>query len=235
MTLDADQAACAGRTAGAKCAVSATRADEVAEMGDPKLWLNVHDRVVHPDAPRGGGGQGYFGSTTPAGSGGSLVSWHSRPALAGRHENGLDNKQKEQILVAADADAGAIGAPGARHRRHQRLGQPLGRSGPHDGRHRRTNLVRGERCRRRQLAERGREGRRVERRFLPMDRQQGRNQQDHLHRSRRQDLKRNDDDGRAREPQRQQRQRDHVRGRNPRGRHATDGDPLADDGIVPGP
>jgi hypothetical protein len=81
-------------------------------MGDPKQWLNVHQRVVHPDAPRGDGGPGHFGSTTPLGSGGSLVNSIPDPySLAGLNAV-FDNRQKEQILVAADADAGATGAPG---------------------------------------------------------------------------------------------------------------------------
>lgn len=81
-------------------------------MGDPKLWLNVHDRVVHPDAPRGAGGPGYFASTTPAGSGGSLVSGIADPHSPVGMRTIFDDKQKEEVLVAADANQGAIGADG---------------------------------------------------------------------------------------------------------------------------
>ena len=37
-------------------------------MGDPKLWVNLDGKVVHPDAPLGDGGPGHFRSATPVGS-----------------------------------------------------------------------------------------------------------------------------------------------------------------------
>lgn len=86
--------------------------DEVADMGDPKLWLNGHDRVVHPDAPRGDGGPGNFTTPGPAGSGGSLVPGIPDPRSPVGMRTVFDSQQKEQVLVAADADAGATGAPG---------------------------------------------------------------------------------------------------------------------------
>ena len=82
-------------------------------MGDPKQWLNVHDRVVHPDAPRGDGGPGFFMPTTPAGSGGSLANGIPDPRLACQGmRTVLDGQQKGEILNAADADPVAEGTPG---------------------------------------------------------------------------------------------------------------------------
>ena len=37
-------------------------------MGDTNLWINVDGKVVHPDAPKGGSGQGHCKSVQPLGS-----------------------------------------------------------------------------------------------------------------------------------------------------------------------
>jgi hypothetical protein len=75
-------------------------------MSDPKLWVNLDGKVVHPEAPSGGGGPGRFKSANPLGSGDSLRGIPDPSSPDGRNVV-LGERQKEQILAAADAGAPA--------------------------------------------------------------------------------------------------------------------------------
>jgi hypothetical protein len=79
------------------------KTDEVAEMSDPKLWVNLDGNVVHPDAPSGGGGPRRFKSANPLGSGDHLLPGVPDPSSPDGRNVVLNDKQKQQILNAADA------------------------------------------------------------------------------------------------------------------------------------
>ena len=72
-------------------------------MSDPKLWVNLDGKVVHPDAPSGGGGPGRFKSANPLGSSDPFLSGVPDPSSPDGRNVPLTDKQKEQIL---NADAG---------------------------------------------------------------------------------------------------------------------------------
>src|SRR5882757_9378408 len=84
------------------------KTDEVAEMSDPKLWVNLDGKVVHPDAPIGGGGPGRFKSATPLGSGDHFLPGVPDPSSPDGRNVVLTDKQKQEILVAADAGSPAV-------------------------------------------------------------------------------------------------------------------------------
>jgi hypothetical protein len=75
-------------------------------MSDPNLWVNRDGNVVHPSAPLGGGGTGYFKSATPSGSGANLVPDVPEPFSPVGRNVVLTDKQKQQML-----DAGAEPTP----------------------------------------------------------------------------------------------------------------------------
>ncbi len=79
-------------------------------MGDPKLWVNSDDKVVHPDAPLGDGGPGHFRSATPVGGGDDLVPGVPDPFSPVGRNVVFDDKQKQRIV--ADAGGSAAPAPG---------------------------------------------------------------------------------------------------------------------------
>jgi hypothetical protein len=76
-------------------------------MSDPKLWVNLDGKVVHPDAPSGGGGPGRFKSANPLGSGDHFLPGVPDPASPDGRNVVLTDRQKQQILAAADAGSGA--------------------------------------------------------------------------------------------------------------------------------
>ena len=76
-------------------------------MGDPKLWVNIDGKVVHPDAPLGDGGPGHFRSATPVGSDDNRVRSVPDPFSPEGRNVVFDAKQQQKIL----ADAGGSGAP----------------------------------------------------------------------------------------------------------------------------
>jgi hypothetical protein len=73
-------------------------------MSDPNLWVNSEGNVVHPSAPPGGGGPGYFNSATPSGSGDHLVPDVPHPFSPVGRNVILNDKQKQQMLNAYAAD-----------------------------------------------------------------------------------------------------------------------------------
>jgi hypothetical protein len=75
-------------------------------MSDPKLWVNLDGKVVHPDAPIGGGGPGRFKSANPLGSGDHFLPGVPDPSSPDGRNVVLTDRQKQQIL-AADAGSGA--------------------------------------------------------------------------------------------------------------------------------
>jgi hypothetical protein len=83
------------------------KTDEVAKMSDPKLWVNLDGKIVHPDAPSGGGGPGRFKSANPLGSGDRLLPGVPDPSSPDGRNVVLTDKQKQQIL---NADAGSDAA-----------------------------------------------------------------------------------------------------------------------------
>jgi hypothetical protein len=87
------------------------KAEEAAEMSDPKLWVNLDGKVVHPEAPSGGGGPGRFKSANPLGSSDHFLPGVPDPSSPDGRNVVLSDRQKEQILDAADA--GVPGAPPA--------------------------------------------------------------------------------------------------------------------------
>ena len=76
-------------------------------MGDPKLWVNLDGKVVHPDAPLGDGGPGHFRSATPVGGGDDLVPGVPDPFSPDGRNVVFDGRQQQRIL----ADAGGSAAP----------------------------------------------------------------------------------------------------------------------------
>jgi hypothetical protein len=83
------------------------KTEEVAEMSDPKLWVNLDGKVVHPDAPSGGGGPGRFKSANPLGSGDHFLPGVPDPSSPDGRNVVLTDRQKQQIL---NADAGSDAA-----------------------------------------------------------------------------------------------------------------------------
>jgi hypothetical protein len=83
------------------------KTDEVAEMSDPKLWVNLDGKIVHPDAPSGDGGPGRFKSALPSGSGDRFIPGVPDPFSPDGRNVVLNDRQKQQILNAADAGAPA--------------------------------------------------------------------------------------------------------------------------------
>src|SRR5258708_20378753 len=77
-------------------------------MSDPKLWVNLDGKVVHPDAPSGGGGPGRFKSANPLGSGDHFLPGVPDPSSPDGRNVVLTDKQKQEILVAADAGSPAV-------------------------------------------------------------------------------------------------------------------------------
>jgi len=73
-------------------------------MSDPNLWVNSDGNVVHPNAPPGGGGPGYFKSATPSGSGDHLVPDVPHPFSPVGTNVILNDEQKQQMLDAAAGD-----------------------------------------------------------------------------------------------------------------------------------
>jgi hypothetical protein len=88
------------------------KTDEIAEMSDPKLWVNLDGKVVHPDAPSGGGGPGRFKSANPSGSSDHFLPGVPDPFSPDGRNAVFDSEQKQKILDAYAADAG-VGAPTA--------------------------------------------------------------------------------------------------------------------------
>jgi hypothetical protein len=77
-------------------------------MSDPKLWVNLDGKVVHPDAPSGGGGPGRFKSANPLGSGDHFLPGVPDPSSPDGRNVVLTDRQKQQILAAdAGSDAAA--------------------------------------------------------------------------------------------------------------------------------
>jgi hypothetical protein len=72
-------------------------------MSDPKLWVNLDGKVVHPDAPSGGGGPGRFKSANPLGSSDHFLPGVPDPSSPDGRNVVLTDRQKQQILNAADA------------------------------------------------------------------------------------------------------------------------------------
>jgi hypothetical protein len=83
------------------------KTDEVAEMSDPKLWVNLDGKVVHPDAPSGGGGPGRFKSANPLGSSDHFLPGVPDPSSPDGRNVVLTDRQKQHIL---NADAGSDAA-----------------------------------------------------------------------------------------------------------------------------
>jgi hypothetical protein len=75
-------------------------------MSDPNLWVNSEGNVVHPNAPPGGGGPGYFKSATPSVSGDHLVPDVPHPFSPVGRNVILNDEQKQEML-----DAGAEPTP----------------------------------------------------------------------------------------------------------------------------
>ena len=73
-------------------------------MSDPNLWVSREGNVVHPGAPLGGGGTGYFKSATPSGSGANLVPDVPEPFSPVGRNVILTDKQKQQIMDAYASD-----------------------------------------------------------------------------------------------------------------------------------
>ena len=76
-------------------------------MGDPKLWVNLDGKVVHPDAPLGDGGPGHFRSATPVGSDDNRFPGIPDPFSPEGRNVVFDARQQQRIV----ADAGGCGAP----------------------------------------------------------------------------------------------------------------------------
>jgi len=81
-------------------------------MSDPKPWVTVDGKVVHPDAPFGGGGPGYFRSATSLEDANHPDVPH--PSSPVGRDVVLNDQQKQQILGAYAADAGGAGASPAK-------------------------------------------------------------------------------------------------------------------------
>ena len=79
-------------------------------MSDPKLWVNLDGKVVHPDAPSGGGGPGRFKSANPLGSSDAILPGVPDPSSPDGRNVVFTDRQKEQIL---NADAGSPVSPPA--------------------------------------------------------------------------------------------------------------------------
>ena len=81
-------------------------------MSDPKLWINLDGKVVHPDAPSGGGGPGRFKSANPLGSSDHLLPGVPDPSSPDGRNVVLTDWQKQQILNADSGSGSAAPAQG---------------------------------------------------------------------------------------------------------------------------
>ena len=66
-------------------------------MSDPKLWVNLDGKVVHPDAPHGDGGPGHFRSATPVGSGDDRFPGIPDPFSPEGRSVVFDSQQQQKI------------------------------------------------------------------------------------------------------------------------------------------
>lgn len=76
-------------------------------MSDPKLWVNLDGKVVHPDAPLGDGGPGHFRSATPVGGDDNRFPGIPDPFSPEGRNAVFDGRQQQKIV----ADAGGSAAP----------------------------------------------------------------------------------------------------------------------------
>src|SRR5450755_2687033 len=84
-------------------------------MGNQDLWVNTEGDVVHPNAPRGGGGKGFFNSAAPLGTNLDSTSGLPHPfSPVGRDlvpqakSDGaslVNNQDFERLIEANEADA----------------------------------------------------------------------------------------------------------------------------------
>jgi len=78
-------------------------------MSDWKLWVNINNEVVHPNAPNGGGGPGYFKPATFSRGGAHLLGDIPHPFSPVGRNVYLDYKKKQQVLDVNAADQQALG------------------------------------------------------------------------------------------------------------------------------
>jgi hypothetical protein len=84
-------------------------------MGDENLWINTDGDVVHPNAPNGGGGKGFFKSATPLGTDLdfnsdlphplSPVGRNTVPQAKSDGASLVNNQDFERLIEAMEADA----------------------------------------------------------------------------------------------------------------------------------